>query len=130
MYKDKEYYKEKRKESNRKWYISKGKEYYNKNKERRNKDSYKRYHSEKGKANRIKQYGITAEEYNKIFEKQKGYCAICGKHQSELKNTLSVDHDHITGKIRGLLCINCNTILGHSKDNPEILQKAVGYLCQ
>lgn len=62
-------------------------------------------------------YNITTEEYNKMFGKQQECCAICGKHQSKLSTTLGVDHDHITGKVRGLLCRACNTILGVFEKN-------------
>src|ERR1035437_10727167 len=55
-----------------------------------------------------KKFGITWEEYDELFKKQNGYCPICGRHQSEFKKRLSVDHDHNTKKVRGLLCQNCN----------------------
>ena len=73
-------------------------------------------------------YNISLEEYNKLFVEQEGKCAICGKHQSEFKRAFGVDHNHITGKIRGLLCINCNLSLGHAKDDIETLLKMVDYL--
>jgi hypothetical protein len=57
-------------------------------------------------------YNITIEDYNNIFNNQNGYCAICGKHQLEFKRAFAVDHDHITGKVRGLLCMKCNADLG------------------
>jgi hypothetical protein len=75
-----------------------------------------------------KYYGITIEEYNLIFLKQNGCCAICGKHESEFSKSLSVDHDHVTGKIRGLLCIKCNLSIGGFEDNIELLDKAKEYL--
>ena len=56
--------------------------------------------------------GITPEIYKKMFEEQQGCCAICGRHQTEFKRTLDVDHDHVTGKVRKLLCIYCNTNVG------------------
>jgi len=62
-------------------------------------------------------HGITLEDYNKMFKKQGGKCLICGKHQSELKRPLGVDHDHETKKIRGLLCGQCNFGLGLFNDN-------------
>ncbi|KKM25050.1 hypothetical protein LCGC14_1598870 [marine sediment metagenome] len=58
-------------------------------------------------------YGMTIEEYSRMFEAQQGCCVICGLHQSELDMSLVVDHDHETGRIRGLLCRNCNCRLGH-----------------
>lgn len=59
-----------------------------------------------------KKYGITLEDYNKMFAEQNGCCAMCGRHQSEFKRALAVDHNHITGAVRGLLCMRCNTTLG------------------
>ena len=73
-------------------------------------------------------YGITVDDYNKIFEEQGGSCAICGKHQKDLTKALAVDHDHITGKIRGLLCDGCNLALGKLNDSIKILESAIEYL--
>lgn len=57
-------------------------------------------------------YGITPEDYDAIFSSQRGRCAICGRHQSDLIKALFVDHDHQTGRVRGLLCYKCNTAIG------------------
>jgi hypothetical protein len=57
-------------------------------------------------------YGITLADYNSMFRKQKGKCAICGKHQMDLNTKLYVDHCHVTGKVRALLCNPCNTQVG------------------
>ena len=73
-------------------------------------------------------YGISLNDYNKIFAEQEGCCAICGKHQSEFELALSVDHDHATNKIRGLLCPNCNKGLGCFKDNVKLLSEAINFL--
>jgi len=54
-------------------------------------------------------YGITLDDYNKMFNTQEGKCAICQRHQNELTRTLCVDHDHKTNKVRALLCVTCNT---------------------
>jgi hypothetical protein len=75
-----------------------------------------------------KRYGITVEDYNNLFEFQKGCCAICRKHQSQLNVSLAVDHDHANGNIRGLLCFNCNSGLGRFKDNTDLLINAIKYL--
>jgi hypothetical protein len=75
-----------------------------------------------------KDFGIDLNEYNKLFEKQNGCCAICGKHQSEFKLALSVDHNHETGKVRELLCHHCNHLLGNAMENLEILQRSIDYL--
>lgn len=73
-------------------------------------------------------YGLSLNEYNELFKKQNGNCAICGKNQSVFKYKLAVDHCHKTNKIRGLLCGKCNTALGSLEDDIIILQKAINYL--
>lgn len=73
-------------------------------------------------------YGITIDDYNIMFNKQEGRCASCGRHQSEFKKSLVVDHRHSDGKVRGLLCSNCNLALGNVKENPEFLEKLANYI--
>lgn len=73
-------------------------------------------------------YGLTLSEYNTLLEAQGDRCAICGKMPEENGRRLSVDHNHKTGQIRGLLCQNCNRGLGSFKDNPEITASATDYL--
>ena len=75
-------------------------------------------------------YGITLEDYKIMFNKQDGCCAICKQHQVCFKNTLCVDHNHVTGKIRKLLCNDCNKGLGFFKDSPELLDIALQYLME
>ncbi len=58
------------------------------------------------------QYGMTIDDYNKMFEEQNGCCFLCGRHQSELTSALHVDHDHKTGRVRKLLCKLCNVRVG------------------
>lgn len=76
----------------------------------------------------LKKKGMTVEEFNQLFSDQGGCCAICGLHQTSFKKRLHVDHCHQTGKVRQLLCANCNHVLGKSKDSIEILRKAIEYL--
>jgi hypothetical protein len=71
-------------------------------------------------------YGISLDEYLQLYDKQEGICLICHKRQ-ENKN-LSVDHNHKTGEIRGLLCNNCNFGLAYFYDDISILEKAIEYL--
>jgi hypothetical protein len=73
---------------------------------------------------------ITVGEFNSMFEKQNGLCAICGKppDMSVKRPTFCVDHDHETGKIRGLLCNRCNVGLGNFSDKKELLFSAIDYL--
>ena len=72
-------------------------------------------------------FGITMEDYNQFLEDQNSVCAIC-QQKCGSGNRLSVDHCHNSGKVRGLLCGNCNRALGLFKDNKKFLQKAIDYL--
>jgi len=76
----------------------------------------------------LKKYGISLKEWDAMFMSQSGCCAICNKHQSNFKYRLAVDHCHKTGKIRGLLCQNCNTAIGLLQDDPSLCVKAEKYL--
>lgn len=80
------------------------------------------------KSNLKKDFGITIEDYESMLKKQNGCCRICGTHYSEFSKRLAVDHDHTTGKIRGLLCLYCNTGLGKFKDSTKLLNEAIKYL--
>ena len=74
-------------------------------------------------------YGITSEDYDKIFRTQCGKCAICARKLTGHKwKNLCVDHDHKTGMIRGLLCHTCNRGLGLFNDSVNHLLTAVKYL--
>ena len=79
-----------------------------------------------------RQYGITAEDYDRLFEQQNGVCAICGCIPDDPRNNrnavLCVDHCHTTGKVRGLLCHMCNQGLGAFEDSPELFNRAARYL--
>jgi hypothetical protein len=80
------------------------------------------------KYNLKKQHNLTPEEWQKQFELQRGCCAACGKHQSKFKRRLAVDHNHITGENRQLLCNNCNCALGYVKEDIEVLQGLIQYV--
>lgn len=73
-------------------------------------------------------YGITLDEYNSMYAKQNGLCAICLKPDEVEGRRLAVDHDHETGQVRALLCGNCNRGLGNFKDDANMLIKATRYL--
>ncbi len=76
----------------------------------------------------LKTYGLTAEEYWRIYEFQGRVCAICQRATGATKR-LSVDHCHRTGLVRGTLCTTCNrNVLGHLRDNTDALQRAIDYL--
>jgi len=72
-------------------------------------------------------YGITQKEYDGILLKQNGVCAIC-ERTNKLPKPLYIDHNHTTGKIRGLLCATCNSGIGSFEDNILLLSKAITYL--
>lgn len=86
------------------------------------------------KWNYLRRFGITIEQYDQKLAVQNGVCAICNKEETQkgrggLVKYLAVDHDHKTGKIRGLLCARCNhRILGYIKDSIEHLEAAIEYL--
>jgi len=70
-------------------------------------------HPDKVKSNKLKiRYGVDLDQYNRILAYQNNACAICERHQSNFKRQLAVDHNHLTGKVRGLLCSTCNRVLG------------------
>lgn len=86
---------------------------------------------EKQHATDIKRlYGLSIERYNEMLTKQACGCKICGKqHDPSLKRgRLYVDHCHITGEIRGLLCGGCNSAIGYFKDDVSLLEKAIAYI--
>lgn len=78
-------------------------------------------------------YNFTIDEYNEMWEKQQGLCVVCNqpettKHQTGVTRNLGVDHDHLTGKVRGLLCQQCNKALGDVDDSIEKLEALIEYL--
>lgn len=72
-------------------------------------------------------YGLTLEQYDQMFEDQGGVCKTCGKVNRDGRR-LYIDHNHETGKVRGLLCHRCNSLLGFVKDDIDILQNILAYL--
>jgi hypothetical protein len=86
----------------------------------------KTYEEQRG--TRIRSYGITVEEYDEMLESQGGGCYICGI--GPVGRALDIDHDHRTGKVRGLLCSNHNRALGLLGDDPDLLLAAHTYLVQ
>jgi hypothetical protein len=73
-------------------------------------------------------YGLTIAEYDLMFEEQGRVCAICKEPTPKGKGFWHVDHDHTTGKVRGILCDWCNRGLGQYRDNVDYLLSAVTYL--
>jgi len=73
-------------------------------------------------------YGLTYEEWEQLRENEDFSCMICGITEPELSRVLDVDHCHSSNKVRGVLCNPCNAVLGHAKDNIEVLKAAISYL--
>lgn len=99
------------------------KEKYNKDLDKSREYNRERYHLTR----KYSKYGMSKEDYEKLLSSQDGVCAIC-KTKCEVNNRLSIDHDHVTLQIRGLLCAHCNKGLGLFKDNPDILEGAAKYI--
>ena len=121
--------------ANRDRYIAKGRAYYQEHRdeilawERENRASRSATHRERG----LRQYGLTPEQYEAMLAAQGGVCAICGqpetaRNRSGQLRALSVDHDHGTGRIRGLLCASCNRGIGYLGDDLATLAAAMKYL--
>jgi hypothetical protein len=72
-------------------------------------------------------YGVTLESYEAMLASQAGVCAVC-KDINPSGKRLAVDHHHESGKVRGLLCSRCNTMIGHARERIDILVAAIGYL--
>mgnify|MGYP001559273367 CR=1 FL=1 len=90
----------------------------------------KEYKTGKGRPYYWKRQGITltVEEHDKMLAEQNGCCKICGEFRLPEQRVLVVDHNHETGKIRGLLCHPCNMGIGQLKDSVDVLRKAILYL--
>ena len=88
---------------------------------------YRKRYPTRQRSSRLKyDYGITVEQYDAMLKKQNHVCAICNTFPPGKR--LAVDHNHETGKIRGLLCANCNAGLGWFKENTSRLNAAILYL--
>jgi ribosomal protein L19E len=99
------------------------------------KEYRKRYYADEGRKRRYedkrlqREFGISIETYEQMYDAQKGRCGICDKPETSSRaKKLAVDHCHETGKVRGLLCQRCNRALGLFKDNYRYLEEAVSYL--
>ena len=75
---------------------------------------------------RCEKYGITEQQYREMQDKQNGRCAICGKPLTKAQQV--IDHDHISGKVRGIVHSHCNLVLGNSREDASVLLGAVRYL--
>ena len=86
-----------------------------------------KWRATKRKTNLKRLFGLTVARYDLMYSHQNGVCAVCGNPEPTGK-LLAVDHNHVTGVVRGLLCSNCNRALGQFKDSPVILESALNYL--
>lgn len=78
---------------------------------------------------KLRRYGLTEDQYQKILKEQDFACQICKtKEPSSVHTAFYIDHDHATGEVRGLLCRRCNLILGYANDNLDILEASIAYL--
>ena len=126
--------------NSQRWYKRHGLEYYknyrllHRKESRKAVSKYKSLHSEKWKEIKKKadrkahlknRYGLTLEDFERLVFTQFGRCAIC---REKFSSKICIDHDHRTGKVRGLLCDSCNRFIGAAKDDPEILNAAIKYL--
>ena len=75
-----------------------------------------------------RKYGITVSQWDELFLRQGLKCAICGSTCSTKCDKWHTDHCHTTGKVRGILCHNCNRGLGYLKDDPDLLSRGIDYL--
>lgn len=84
----------------------------------------------RGKEQRMaRKYGISATDYERMSAEQGGVCAICQRlNNGRWDSGLYVDHDHATGRVRGLLCFSCNTALGGFRDSADLMRAGVDYL--
>jgi len=90
-----------------------------------NKEAINKYH----RSNKLKtRYGISLEEYTRLYLEQEGKCKICNTSDTSPNKNFAVDHCHTTGTVRGLLCSNCNMAIGLLKDNITVLKSAIDYL--
>lgn len=91
-----------------------------------------RYRARRNNYALIRNYGLTREDYARLYVEQSCVCAICGQPETKPNKAgelrLLVDHDHKTGVVRGLLCAKCNTALGLFNDDVALLEQALRYL--
>jgi hypothetical protein len=110
--------------------------YYESRIKKERENDKKRWHTNNGRRkkyirnrNLLKKYGITLDDYNSLLESQDYKCALCGKNKEEEYRSFCVDHNHITGHIRGLLCTFCNSwLLRALRDNKHITIGLINYL--
>lgn len=130
---------EQSKATNRRWYVAKGRAYIEAHRDEINarQRAWDKAHPEKVRADnrtqRLKIYGLSHADYDAMLGSQGGVCAICKKPETHRGRNgevsrLPVDHNHVTGSVRALLCHSCNTGIGSFLDDPAVLRAAADYL--
>jgi hypothetical protein len=124
------------KEKNAEYQKEYNKEYRKKNVEKLNANNKKWREENKEqdalvmlKARLKRKYNLSIDEYKTLIESQNNSCKVCGTHaKNNLKGKLYIDHCHTTGKVRGLLCMKCNSALGLLNDDKALIQNLLDYL--
>lgn len=95
-----------------------------------NSTRYQKNHPERVLKWKLKKYGLTVADWEGMLKNQNSKCAICERttHHKNFYHRLGIDHSHKTGKVRGLLCGNCNTAIGKLQESPLLLERAIDYL--
>ena len=114
---------------NREWVRQRDKNWRTRNPEKAKvyQTRYANKNPNRSRARRLKAYGLTIQDYNRLLESQGGVCSIC-KKTDDLRPNLSVDHDHVTGMVRGLLCTRCNSALGIVLEDVKTINAMAQYL--
>ncbi|MCY7366511.1 MAG: endonuclease VII domain-containing protein [Frankiaceae bacterium] len=89
----------------------------------KSKETYTRLYGSTREYHLRRRYGITGDEFRALVEAQGGVCALCQERKAQ-----HVDHDHLTGSVRGVLCSCCNQGLGNFRDRADVMRKAIDYL--
>ena len=113
------------KDNTKKW-IKANKEKYKKGQQNWIAKQDKDYLRDYKRMKQLEKYGLTLLEYSSLLKKQKSVCAICGRREN--KKNLAVDHDHKTGRVRGLLCFRCNFGLPFFSEDYDLFLKICNYL--
>lgn len=78
----------------------------------------------------LRKYSLTRADYDRMLEVQHGLCAICRSASPQGRGRWHIDHDHVSGQFRGLLCNNCNRGIGYFGDDPDIIRAAADYVAE
>src|SRR5690606_33401686 len=85
-------------------------------------------HLTRGLKESLDRFGLSRDDFDRMMDAQYGECCICHRPAEESSKRLAIDHDHETGRVRGLLCQKCNCALGLFRDDPGIVMAAAVYL--